>query len=151
MTRNEMVLSQSRFALRCHAQSIRERERETRNTITTQNQKKKKKVSMHEICMNMWHDKRNCIMGSTQFKPSSTQISTNKNTSKCMKHYENDNGMKCMIIQHQINNNQLKTFTKISKFSKTPKKFQRKPKNLDLMCEMHEKRGFTIPYLKIEA
>ena len=40
---------------------------------------------------------------------------------------------------------------KISKILKNPQKFQRKPKNIGLMREMHEKRGFRSPYIKIEA
>ena len=55
-------------------------------------------VHMHEKCMNMWYAKKNCIMGSTQSKPISTQFWTYKHTSKCMKYCENANGMQCMII-----------------------------------------------------
>ena len=65
--------------------------------------------------------KKYCIIGSTQSKPSSTQIPIFKHTSKRIKHCENANGMQCMIIQHQINNTLPKTFTKISKIFKTPK------------------------------
>ena len=38
--------------------------------------------------------------------------------------------------QHQTQN-----FHKNLKKLQKPQKFQRKPKNLGLMCEMHEKRG----------
>ena len=78
--------------------------------------------------MNMWRAKNDCIMGSTQSKPTNTQFSTFKNTSECMKHCENANGMQCMIIYHQINNTQPKHFKKISKNFKNPKSFKRNPK-----------------------
>ena len=75
-----------------HSLSEREKGRETnKHNITTQNKiDRKERVRMHEKCMNMWRAKRNCIMGSTQSKPSSTQFST---FNKCMKHCENANGM----------------------------------------------------------
>ena len=91
------VSDRSRFAPGCYMQSIRERE--TANTIITQNKKIEKKGY---VCMKYaWTCdtlKENCIMGSTQSKPSNTRFSTNKHTSKCMKHCGNANGMQCMII-----------------------------------------------------
>ena len=42
-------------------------------------------------------------------------------------------------------------FHKNLKNFQKPQKFQRKPKNLGLMCEMHEKRGIMSSYHKIEA
>ena len=77
------VSSRSRFALRCHAKSIRERERERgrkRGTSQTEKIERKERVCMHEKCMNMWRAKNNCIMGWTQSKPTSIQSSTFKHT-----------------------------------------------------------------------
>ena len=88
-------------AMRSLSEREREREREREGETEKHNHNRvstrKERVRMHEKCMNMWRAKRNC-MGSTQFKPNSTQFSTSKNTSKCMKHCENANGMQCMII-----------------------------------------------------
>ena len=96
---------QARVDLRLGAMcSLSERKRKWQNTITKEYKERKERVFMHEICMNMWRAKNNYIMGSTQSKPTSTQFSTFKNTSECMKHCENANGMQCMIIYYQINN-----------------------------------------------
>ena len=82
-----------------HSLSEREREK-TDHTIIREYKEGNEKVHMHEICMSMWHAKRNCIIGSTQSKPNSTQFSINKHTSKCMKYCENAKAMQCMIIYH---------------------------------------------------
>ena len=42
-------------------------------------------------------------------------------------------------------------FHKNLKNFQKPQSFQRKPKNLDLVCEMHEKRGIRSSYHKIDA
>ena len=72
-------------------------------------------------------------MGSTQSKPISTQFSTCKDISKCMKHCENANGMKCKwnaMHDHIASETQHPT----QKFHKKLINFQKpqKPKNLGL-------------------
>ena len=77
----------------------KERERQTKKHHHNRVPKdRKERVRMHEKCMNIWYAKKNCIIGSIQSKPISTQFSTYKHTSKCMKHCENAHGMQCMII-----------------------------------------------------
>ena len=149
------VLDRSRFVLRCHVQSIceRERERKTRNTIITQNRYKEKKWY---VCMNnAWTcDVLKEIASWVQ--PNSNLVahkfSTIKHTSKCTKHCENANRMQCMIIYHQINNTQPKTFTKISKIFKNPKisKKTQKPRSKCVKCMKNEDLGVFTTRLKLE-
>ena len=81
---------------------------------------RKERVCMHEKCMNIWRAKNNCILGSTQSKPTSTQVSkknTQLNAWNIVKMQ-----MECNAWSYSIKNttpNQ-KISQKAQKFSKTP-------------------------------